>query len=162
LSSDWIELLDLCRKKGITLSTAESCTGGYISSCITDIPGSSDSYIGGVIVYSNELKQTLLGVKEETLEEYGAVSRECAAEMVSGLFVLVDPDISLSVTGIAGPGGGSPEKPVGTVFIGVGTREGPIEVEGFLLEGMERKAFKEEVAQRALGMLLGHATIYSK
>jgi len=122
---------------------------------ITDVPGSSGCFAGGFVTYSNEMKIRCLGVKEETLEKFGAVSSECALEMVRGCLRETGADISLGVTGIAGPEGGTPDKPVGTVFISLSTRDGKEIVEGFHLEGVDRKGFKEEVENRALGFLLG-------
>ena len=101
-----------------TLVTAESCTGGWIAKCLTDIVGSSDWFDCGMVVYSYEAKQALLGVRPQTLEEHGAVSRETVIEMVSGALVNAGASVAVAVTGIAGPGGGSPAKPVGTVCFG--------------------------------------------
>lgn len=112
-------ILDELRTRGLTLSTAESCTGGGIGSSITDVPGSSDAFLGGVVAYSNEMKMKLLGVEEETLIEHGAVSRETAREMARGVRELTGSDIGVAVTGIAGPGGGTPDKSVGLVFMHV-------------------------------------------
>ncbi|MGA1820338.1 MAG: CinA family protein [Thermoplasmatota archaeon] len=151
----WEKLVRLSIEKKITISTAESCTGGYISHLITSNPGSSGCFLGGVVAYSNELKVDLLGVKEETLEGSGAVSRETASEMSAGIQERTGSDIGLSVTGIAGPSGGTEEKPVGTVFISVHLRDGRTVTEGFLLQGLTRTEFKDEVSERALGMLLG-------
>ena len=113
------ELLLSKKKKAIF---AESCTGGLLSKMLTDIPGSSDVFYGGVVVYDNLLKEKLLGVLPETLKTYGAVSAETAVSMVEGLSKIADADYFVSVTGVAGPGGGSLEKPVGTVFIGFGKK----------------------------------------
>ncbi len=106
-------------EKGCTLSVAESCTGGLLSKRMTDIPGISSVYLGGVCTYTNEMKVKVLGVRQETLERYGAVSEEVAGEMASGIASVSGSDLALSITGIAGPGGGRPEKPVGTVCLGV-------------------------------------------
>jgi nicotinamide-nucleotide amidase len=100
------------------LVTAESCTGGYIGKLITDLAGSSAWYRGGAIVYSNALKEAILGVSAQTLNAHGAVSRETALEMARGALERLGGDIALSVTGIAGPDGGTPQKPVGTVWFG--------------------------------------------
>ncbi|MGA1793885.1 MAG: CinA family protein [Thermoplasmatota archaeon] len=151
----WEELVRSSIEKRKTISTAESCTGGYIANLITNTPGSSGCFLGGVVAYSNDLKSDILGVKEETLETFGSVSRETAAEMSRGIQERTGSDIGLSVTGIAGPSGGTEEKPVGTVFISVHLRDGRTVTEGFLLEGLTRSEFKEEVSERALGMLLG-------
>lgn len=110
-------LLDRMETAGLTLSVAESCTGGYISHLFTQHPGASKVFLGGGVTYSNELKQQVLGVKKETIEQFGAVSEETAKEMVSGALRNFKSDYALAVTGIAGPDGGTPEKPVGTVFI---------------------------------------------
>ena len=110
---------ELLRANQQTLALAESCTGGYISHRITRVAGSSDYYFGGAVTYSNELKISFLGVKPATLERHGAVSRETALEMSGGIRERTKASIGLSVTGVAGPGGGSPEKPVGTVWISI-------------------------------------------
>lgn len=111
------------RECGLTLATAESCTGGLIGGRITSVSGSSDVYLGGAVTYSNELKMKMLGVKKETLDKFGAVSRETAAEMAEGIRRESGADIAVSVTGIAGPGGGTETKPVGLVYIGVCIRK---------------------------------------
>ena len=112
------------REKGLTLATAESCTGGFMAKRITDIAGCSDVFLGGCVTYANEAKERLLGVKRETLEQYGAVSEQTAMEMAKGVREALGADIGVSSTGIAGPGGGSEEKPVGTVYIGISTKNG--------------------------------------
>lgn len=112
-----------CLKQGIKLAFAESCTGGMISSTIVDVPGSSEVLERGIVTYSNEAKVDELGVLVETLNMYGAVSENTAAEMAEGLLKKTGIDIAVSVTGVAGPGGGTPEKPVGTIFVGVATNE---------------------------------------
>lgn len=109
----------LFKEKKITISTAESCTGGLLAKMLTDIPGSSEYFIYGVVTYSNDAKKKLLNVKEATLRKYGAVSEETAIEMVKGLRRLIKTDICVSITGIAGPDGGSKNKPVGTVVFGL-------------------------------------------
>ncbi len=113
------KLLCVFREKGLTFAAAESCTGGLVNERLTAHPGSSDVVEGGVVSYSNNVKMRLLGVKSETLEAYGAVSVETAREMAEGVRRATGADIAVSVTGIAGPGGGSDEKPVGTVCFGV-------------------------------------------
>lgn len=117
-------LLQKCRERKWTLGFAESCTGGLASSMITDIPGSSDQFMGSIICYSNQIKKQQLGVKDETLNEYGAVSFACAEELAQGLRKTLNVDLAVSFSGIAGPGGGSVEKPVGTVSIAVATPKG--------------------------------------
>ena len=111
-------LVQKCREKNITFASAESCTGGMISSMITSVAGSSDVFAGGITAYSNDVKTGILRVNPETVEKYGAVSEECAAEMCTGCAQLFSVDAAFAVTGIAGPGGGSVEKPVGTVCFG--------------------------------------------
>jgi PncC family amidohydrolase len=115
---------ELIRARGLKLATAESCTGGLVGDRITNIPGSSDYYLGGVVAYAYEAKVALLGVSWDTLQAYGAVSREVVVEMARGVREALSADIAVSVSGIAGPGGGLPDKPVGTVWIGLSTSEG--------------------------------------
>ena len=109
---------ELIRKK-VTVATAESCTGGLVSERITEVPGASEIFGCGVCSYANEIKHRVLGVSEETLAKYGAVSEQTAREMAGGVRKLAGADIGVSTTGIAGPGGGTPEKPVGLVYIGI-------------------------------------------
>jgi nicotinamide-nucleotide amidase len=115
-------VLDQCREAGLTLATAESCTGGLVSARLTTVPGASEVFVGGLVSYSNEAKRRLLGVPEEILAEYGAVSAETAAAMAAGARAALHADVALAVTGVAGPDGGTPAKPVGLVFLHV---EGP-------------------------------------
>jgi competence/damage-inducible protein CinA-like protein len=115
-------VLDLCRERGLTLATAESCTGGLVAARLTSVSGSSDVYVGGIVAYANEAKARELGVSGEILERHGAVSAEAAAAMASGARERLGADLAVAVTGIAGPGGGSAEKPVGLVYLHV---EGP-------------------------------------
>ncbi len=112
-------LLNDMEKRGLTLSLAESCTGGYIAQLFTQHPGSSAVFLGGAVTYSNRLKESILGVRPETLQKHGAVSEETAAEMVEGALSQFKSDFAIAVTGIAGPDGGTTDKPVGTVWIGV-------------------------------------------
>ncbi len=108
----------MLKEKGLTLAVAESCTGGLLAGRITDVAGSSEYFIGGITAYSNQIKEEFLGVKSETLMKYGAVSEETAKEMAYGIKTKFNSSIGISVTGIAGPGGGTPEKPVGLTYIG--------------------------------------------
>jgi nicotinamide-nucleotide amidase len=116
-------LKNLLTEKGLTLSTAESCTGGNIAHMITTVPGSSSYFLGSIVSYSNEIKSALLGVNTETLSKHGAVSEQCVKEMLVGLLNQTGSDLGISVSGVAGPDGGSEEKPVGTVWIAVGNKE---------------------------------------
>lgn len=109
---------------GLTLAVAESCTGGLIGHRITDVPGSSAYFLGGVIAYAYEAKERLLRVRHSTLYEFGAVSEKTAGEMARGARRALGADIGIAVTGIAGPGGGLPDKPVGTTWVAVSTRDG--------------------------------------
>ena len=117
-------LVSSLHKHGLTLCTAESCTGGLIAERITSVAGCSDVFFGGCVTYTNEIKQKLLGVSADTLERYGAVSSQTAMEMARGARARLGVDIAISATGLAGPGGGTDETPVGTVFIGVSTKLG--------------------------------------
>jgi PncC family amidohydrolase len=114
----------LLKEKGLTLATAESCTGGLIGSRITDVPGSSDYYLGGVVAYANQTKTQLLGVLAETLAAYGAVSEQTVIEMARGARQATGAQIGVSVSGIAGPGGAMPGKPVGLVWLGLSAPQG--------------------------------------
>lgn len=107
------------QEKGLTLAIAESCTGGFVSKKITDIPGSSKIFHSGIVSYSNDSKVKLLGVKKLSLKRYGAVSEQVAREMSRGIVRISKADVGVSITGIAGPSGGTPEKPVGTVYIAI-------------------------------------------
>ena len=109
--------LDLCRARGLTLATAESCTGGMVAARLTSVPGSSDVFVGGVVAYANTVKASELGVAQEVLEQHGAVSAETAAAMAHGVRARLGVDVGVAVTGVAGPGGGTEEKPVGLVFV---------------------------------------------
>lgn len=115
---------DLLRARGLKLATAESCTGGLVADRITNVPGSSEYFRGGIVAYAYEAKVALLKVSWDTLRAYGAVSKETVIEMARGARVALGADIAISVSGIAGPGGGMPDKPVGTTWIGLSTTEG--------------------------------------
>ena len=131
------------------LVTAESCTGGWIAKCMTDVPGSSTWFDCGMAAYSYEAKQALLGVRPQTLEVHGAVSRETVIEMVSGALVNSGASIAVAVTGIAGPGGSSEDKPVGTVWIGWKRRGGYAKAEVFNFGG-DREAVRRQTVAAAL------------
>jgi len=115
---------DLLRARKMKLATAESCTGGLIASRITDVAGSSEYFLGGVAAYAYEAKVALLGVSWDTLKAHGAVSRETVLEMARGARKTLNADVAVSVSGIAGPGGGMPDKPVGTTWIGLSASDG--------------------------------------
>jgi nicotinamide-nucleotide amidase len=137
------------RKK--TLALAESCTGGNIAHCVTNVPGASAVFLGGVVSYANDAKENFLGVRPETLKEHGAVSETVAREMAEGARQKFGSDFAIAVTGIAGPSGGTPDKPVGTVFIALAGEFGTV-VER-KLNSFDRATFKELTAQQALEML---------
>ncbi|MEM7044601.1 MAG: CinA family protein [Pseudomonadota bacterium] len=118
-----LEIIQICTVRGLTIATAESCTGGLISACLTEVPGSSAVLDRGFVTYSNRAKEDLLGVPEAILQTHGAVSAETAEAMASGAREQAGVDLAIAVTGIAGPGGGSREKPVGLVHIALATAE---------------------------------------
>lgn len=121
---NWNQIIQyVMLRRQFTLATAESCTGGYIASQITGLAGSSGYFLGSVVSYANSVKENVLGVSSGTLLSHGAVSTPCAEEMLDGVLRVIGSDIAVAVTGIAGPGGGSEEKPVGTVFVSVGSQE---------------------------------------
>lgn len=141
--------------RGFTLSVAESCTAGYLAKTVTDVPGSSRYFVGGIVAYDNEGKKRLLGVSESTLCTYGAVSDQTAREMASGAQRCFQSDIAVSITGIAGPEGGSAQKPVGTVYICVHKNGGPVTVEENTFPG-DRETVRVRSVNKALFMLLTH------
>ena len=144
-------LVELLKARGLTCATAESCTGGGVGSAITAVPGSSAVFAGGVISYSNEVKRDVLGVSAESLEAHGAVSAEVAAEMAVGARRLLKTDLAVSLTGIAGPDGGSAEKPVGLVWFGLATAQG-VRTEKAIFRG-DREGIRRNAVVHALGML---------
>ena len=133
------------KKEGLTLVTAESCTGGLIGKRITDVSGASEIYLGGCVTYANSAKERLIGVSRESLEEHGAVSEQVAKEMARGVRLALGADIGISTTGIAGPGGGTPEKPVGTVYVGISTADGE-NVKKLSLSAMKSREYIRNVA----------------
>ena len=145
---------ELLRRHGSWLSVAESCSGGLLGHRITNVPGSSDYFMGGVIAYDNQIKMRLLGVRSDTLEEHGAVSREAVLEMAQGVRAALQADIGLSVSGIAGPGGGTVEKPVGLVWIGL-SAPGFEDAWSYTWAG-DRLQVKEQTAEQALRILVGY------
>lgn len=142
----------LLRQQGLRLAAAESCTGGLLGHRITNIPGASTYYVGSITAYAYEAKVRLLGVRWETLETYGAVSRETVIEMARGVRRALAADIGISVSGIAGPSGGTPEKPVGTTWIGLSAADD--EQAWHYLWGGDRLQVKEKSAEQALLLLV--------
>ncbi len=120
------KLVSEAYSKGLTVSFAESCTGGMIASSVTDVPGASAVFLGSAVTYSNEAKIKILGVGPDIIVEHGAVSAECAEKMAEGARRIFGSDVALSVTGIAGPDGGSEEKPVGTVWFGISAKDATV------------------------------------
>ncbi|MER9681029.1 CinA family protein [Mesorhizobium sp. M0184] len=143
-------LLQACQQRGIMLATAESCTGGMIIAALTDIAGSSTVVDRGFITYSNQAKTEMLGVSAATLEAHGAVSRETAVEMAAGALAHSPAGLALAVTGIAGPGGGSAEKPVGLVWFGVAVAGRSVVSECQLFADKGRDFIRRETVQHAL------------
>jgi PncC family amidohydrolase len=151
-----IELGELLSKRGLTISVAESFTGGMIGHVITNAPGSSRYFQGGVIAYANEVKMAILGVAEKTLIAHGAVSRETVIEMARGIRSVLSTDIGISSSGIAGPGGGSAEKPVGLAWIGLSAPHQDY-AEQFLFSG-DRFQIKQQATQTAIQRVIDFVT----
>ncbi len=149
-------LADLLTERDVMVATAESCTGGLIGDTLTSVPGSSTYYEGGVISYSNALKQRFLNVAAETLMRHGAVSEQTAREMAIGIRNAADVDVGLATTGIAGPGGGTPGKPVGLVYIGFASDNG-VTVQKHVFDG-SRQENKQATVRMALQMLYDHVS----
>ncbi|MFO1423472.1 MAG: nicotinamide-nucleotide amidase [Candidatus Competibacteraceae bacterium] len=141
------------RAPGWTLAVAESCTGGWIAKTVTDMPGSSGWFDRGFVTYSNAAKGELLGVRDATLAEHGAVSAEVVAEMATGALERSRADLTVAVSGIAGPDGGSPDKPVGTVYLAWASREGPTHVERRYFKGGRNAVRRETVVAALQGVL---------
>jgi nicotinamide-nucleotide amidase len=141
------------RSKELILTTAESCTGGMVAAAVTDLTGSSDVFERGFVTYSNTAKQEMLGVSPNIINTYGAVSAQCADAMVLGALENAPADIAVSVTGIAGPGGGSPDKPVGLVYIGACVRGKEPVIEECFFKG-SRDDIRRQTVEKALGLLL--------
>jgi PncC family amidohydrolase len=148
------EIGHLLIEQGLSLGTAESCTGGLLAHRITSIPGSSEYYLGGVVAYANEVKEMLLGVRHETLVDHGAVSGETAREMAQGARLRLGADLGLATTGIAGPTGGTPEKPVGLVYVALSVA-GFERCQRHVWQG-DRWANNEQSAEAALQLLLSY------
>ena len=148
------ELGKLLLEKGLTLSTAESCTGGGIASVITSISGSSEYFKGGIVAYANEVKTALLGVSETTLEKHGAVSEETVCEMVKGAMKSMKTSCAIATSGIAGPGGGTPTKPVGTIWIAVSCNDKIVTKKLQGDNGREKNT--QNSIEKALSLLIEH------
>jgi len=146
-------LLDLCRMRKLTIATAESCTGGLVAAALTDIPGSSDVIDRGFVTYSNDAKRAMLGVKASTLANFGAVSKETAQAMAIGALERAGVDLAVSITGIAGPGGATPGKPVGLVHFAVAARDGRILHRECRFGALGRTTVRERSVVEALRML---------
>jgi PncC family amidohydrolase len=144
----------ILKEKGLTIAVAESCTGGLIASRITNIGGASEYFEAGFITYSNKAKTSFLSVPEEIIDKYGAVSYETAKFMAEGVRNIAGVDIGVSVTGIAGPAGGTLEKPVGTVFVGLATGAGTF-VSNFLFTG-NRLEIKQQTSETALTLVVNY------
>ena len=149
-----VEIGRLLMQRGLKLGLAESCTGGLVGHLITNVPGSSEYFMGGVISYAYEAKVSILGVSWDTLKNYGAVSHETILEMARGAKKLFDVDIAVSISGIAGPGGGSEGKPIGTTWVGLAANDGEWTRE-FHFDG-DREENKASSADAALQMLLDY------
>ena len=148
------KIIQKLQEKGYTLTTAESCTGGLLAGKILNVSGASAVYNEGHITYSNEAKERLLGVKQDTLQQFGAVSKETAAEMAKGAALSAKADVGLSTTGIAGPTGGTPEKPVGLVYVGC-YYNGEVTVEECRFTG-NREQNRNAAVEAALQLLGKH------
>ena len=147
-------LLDLCRMRKLTIATAESCTGGLVAGALTEIPGSSDVIDRGFVTYSNEAKRAMLGVKSTTLTTFGAVSKETATAMAVGALERADVDLAVSITGIAGPGGATPGKPVGLVHFAAASRDGRILHRECRFGAIGRSSVRQRSVVEALRMLM--------
>jgi nicotinamide-nucleotide amidase len=149
------ELQRACLARGLTVALAESCTGGLVAAAITEVPGSSGYFLGGVVAYSNDAKEAFLGVPEQLLAAHGAVSPEVAGAMAEGARARFGADLAVGVTGVAGPDGGSAEKPVGLVHLGI-ARAGEVGTIEQRFTG-DRPAIREAAAFRTLALLHAHA-----
>ncbi|HTT81269.1 MAG TPA: nicotinamide-nucleotide amidohydrolase family protein [Stellaceae bacterium] len=150
-------VLAACRAKGWHVATAESCTGGLVAAALTAIAGASDVVERGFVAYSNEAKSDLLGVPAETIAAHGAISAETCAAMATGAVARAGVDLAVAVAGVAGPGGGTPQKPVGLVYLGIATKDGAAPVERRLFPG-DRGQIREAALILALELLRGAAS----
>jgi nicotinamide-nucleotide amidase len=146
-------LLDLCRTRRLTLAVAESCTGGLLAATLTEIPGSSEVFDRGFVTYSNEAKQQMLGVSASILKDHGAVSRRTAEAMARGALGRADADLVVAITGIAGPGGGTPGKPVGLVHFAAASRNGALTHKDMRYGDIGRAEVRRKSVLQAIAML---------
>ncbi len=157
MSDDLIDaaraLLDLCRTKKLKIAAAESCTGGLLAATLTEIPGSSDVFDRGFVTYSNNAKEQVLGITAATLETHGAVSRETAEAMAKGALTHSGADLAVSITGIAGPGGATPGKPVGLVHLAAASRNGRLIHQERRLGDIGRAGIRRAAVAQAFAML---------
>ncbi|HZS64811.1 MAG TPA: CinA family protein [Xanthobacteraceae bacterium] len=147
------KLVDLCTRKKLTIATAESCTGGLLAAALTEIAGSSIVFDRGFVTYSNEAKEQMLGVTPMTIETYGAVSRECAEEMAKGALAHAQVSLAVSITGIAGPTGAVPGKPIGLVFFSAASRSGRTITHDRKYGDVGRAQVRRQSVLQALAML---------
>lgn len=148
------KLVNTLKDKKLTIACAESCTGGLVAKTITDVGGCSSVFLGGVVSYANEIKERVLGVNGETLKKYGAVSEFTAMEMADGVRRLCNSDIGISTTGIAGPGGGTEEKPVGTVYVGFSYKDTTIAFNLKLDSTLSRDEIRTQTVEKILSFTL--------
>jgi len=152
-------VLDACRTRGLKIATAESCTGGLVAGALTEIAGSSGVVDRGFVTYSNNAKQQMLGVPAETLKKFGAVSRETAEAMARGALGKANADLVVAITGIAGPGGGSADRPVGLVHFAAGARDGALAYQEMRYGDIGREQVRMKSVLQALAMLKAMAEL---
>ena len=152
INSKASSILKVCKQKGITIITAESCTGGLIAGCLTEIPGSSSVIEGGFVTYSNQAKVSMLSIKLEQLDQYGAVSEEVARSMAEGALGSSKADIAIACTGVAGPGGATETKPVGLVHLSCASRKHPTLHKKCNFSG-ERSTIRLATVEAAFGLI---------
>ncbi len=148
------KMISLASENGVKIACAESCTGGMLSAAITAIPGASEVYLGGIVSYDNRIKSDVLGVNPEDIKKYGAVSQQIAEQMAEGVIKLTGADLAVSITGIAGPTGGTEEKPIGTVWIGIAKRGSAPKAALLKFEDAGRKKIRKNATKAALDMLI--------
>jgi nicotinamide-nucleotide amidase len=149
--------LAACRARNWRVTTAESCTGGLVAAALTAIAGSSDVFERGFVTYSNEAKMELLGVPDDTITAYGGISAETTAAMARGAVARAGVDLAVAITGVAGPGGGTPQKPVGLVYLGLARKDGPARVERRIFPG-DRATVRQAALVEALELLEAEAS----